>query len=103
MMHIFNPSYSGGRGRRIVNSKLAQAKLRRPYVKDKKKKKKDKGLSSDTDKLIRCRKLMNLLPKGVNLIIPKPISMKSLFDYEIILSNFYFFFHNPFIYRFSQH
>jgi hypothetical protein len=35
MVHTCNPSNSGGRGRRILSSRQARAKLVRPYLKNK--------------------------------------------------------------------
>jgi hypothetical protein len=35
---IYNPGYSGGGGRKIMNSRPAWGKLARPYFKNKKKK-----------------------------------------------------------------
>jgi hypothetical protein len=35
VVHAYNPSYSGGKGRKSMNSRLIQAKLVRPYLKNK--------------------------------------------------------------------
>jgi hypothetical protein len=41
----FNPSHSGGRGRRISSSRTGQAKLVRPYLKNKIKTKRAGGIT----------------------------------------------------------
>jgi hypothetical protein len=33
--HMYNPSYSRGTGRKMMSLRLAQAKLARPYIKNK--------------------------------------------------------------------
>jgi hypothetical protein len=35
VVHICNPSYSRGRGRKMINSRSSQEKLVRPYLKNK--------------------------------------------------------------------
>jgi hypothetical protein len=36
VVHTYNPSYSGGRGRKITSLRPAQARVMRPYLENKK-------------------------------------------------------------------
>jgi hypothetical protein len=42
--HTCNPRHAGGRGRRIISSRLAQSKVARPYLKSKIRKQKGGGV-----------------------------------------------------------
>jgi hypothetical protein len=82
VVHTCNPSYSGGRGKRITSSRTAWAKLVRPYLK-KKKKERILGMAQPVE---------HLQHEALNSIPPVPHThkhthkiVKTYFSFQYIL------------------